>query len=155
MPEEIQTQDQPMEDEEVRTFAFKAKNFQLMSLIINSFYLNEEIFLRELISNSLDPLGKTRDESLTDPSKLLRKGAAINLFTNKQDQTNTRIGMAKTDLLNILGITAQTGTKAFIETLKTGADIPATGQFGVTFHSVYLVAEKVTVVTKSDDEQCA
>lgn len=76
MPEEIQIQDQPVEEEEVRTFAFKAKNFQLTSLIINSFYLNEEIFLRALISNSLDPLGKMRDESLRDPSKLLREGTA-------------------------------------------------------------------------------
>lgn len=63
--------------------------------------------------------------------------------------------MAKTDLINSLGTAAQTGSKAFMETLQTGADISATGQSGVAFHSVYLVAEKVTVVTKNDDEQRA
>jgi len=140
------------------THQFKTEVQQLMHLIINSLYSNEEIFLRELISNASDAVDKLRFRAQTD-TELLKDGSdfKIKLSIDKENRTLTisdnGIGMTYDEVVENIGTIAKSGTKAFMKALeeskKDSLNPELIGQFGVGFYSAFIVADKVTLITRA------
>ena len=134
-----------------------------MKLIINSLYRNKEIFLRELISNASDALDKIRLLSLTDPEQLREtEEMTVKIKADRENRllhiTDTGLGMTRQDLINNLGTIARSGTSEFLSKLMdtaTSSDQQQDliGQFGVGFYAAFLVADRVVVTTKNNDDE--
>ncbi|MCH5171616.1 MAG: molecular chaperone HtpG [Erysipelotrichales bacterium] len=138
------------------TKEFQTESKEILSLMINSIYSNNEIFLRELISNASDAIDKYKFNALKSDGKLPIIDHEIRLSVDKNTRTLTisdnGIGMTKNDLINNLGTIAKSGSKAFVKKLKEATDkndFNIIGQFGVGFYSAFMVADKVEVLTKT------
>merc|ERR1719443_1041217 len=136
---------------------FQAEVNRLMDIIINSLYTDKQVFLRELISNAADALEKARFHSVQDEAFLGdTKDLEVKLEFDSDSKTisiiDTGIGMSKADLINNLGTVAKSGTTNFLEAMADGADANLIGQFGVGFYSAFLVADKVSVTSKCNDD---
>merc|ERR1712003_606146 len=136
---------------------FQAEVNRLMDIIINSLYTDKQVFLRELVSNAADALEKARFHSVQDESYLAEtKDLEVKIEHDPEAKTisitDTGIGMSKADLINNLGTVAKSGTTNFLEAMAEGADANLIGQFGVGFYSAFLVADKVSVTSKCNDD---
>lgn len=139
------------------TFDFQADVSRIMDIIINSLYTHKEIFLREIISNASDALDKVKYSSLKDPEYMGdQKNLEIRIDFDKDAKTlsvsDTGIGMTKADLIKNLGTVAKSGTTQFLEMIGKTQDMNLIGQFGVGFYSAFLVANRVTVTSKHNND---
>ncbi len=139
------------------TREFQTETKQLLDLMIHSIYTNREIFLRELISNASDAIDKIRVQSLTNRD-LLENDPNFEIMIVADEKANTLtiadngIGMTFDEVVENIGTIAKSGTKSFLEKLKeagTAGDSELIGQFGVGFYSAFMVADKVTLVTRA------
>lgn len=158
--EETATPEPVVEEAVGDKFEFEADVSRVLDIVVNSLYQNKDVFLRELISNASDALDKIRFLSITKPELLADKAELeIRLAYDGEAKTLTitdsGIGMTKDELVKNLGTVANSGTTKFMDSLADGAaDVSQIGMFGVGFYSSFLVAEKVTVASKSpSDEQ--
>ena len=136
-----------------KTYEFQADISRLMNMIINSFYSNKDVFLRELISNASDAIDKARIEDLS--AGKVTTEYHINISADKENKTllieDNGIGMDEDDLVKNLSTIAHSGTKDFADKLSSKSISDFIGQFGVGFYASYLVAKKVEVYTKKAD----
>jgi len=145
-------------EEKGEKFGFQAEVSRLMDIIIHNLYTDKQVFLRELVSNAADALEKARFHSVEDPNYLSAKPELeIKIEHDAEAKTlsitDTGIGMTKQDLINNLGTVAKSGTTNFIEAMANGGDANLIGQFGVGFYSAFLVADKVAVHSKHNDDK--
>jgi len=142
---------------EAKIKEFQAETKQVLRLVIHSLYSHKEIFLRELISNASDACEKLRFEALAKPELLGSDSLSIALTPDSAARTlsikDNGIGMSEEEVIDNLGTIARSGTKKFLETLSGDAakDAQLIGQFGVGFYSAFIVADKVTVLSKRSD----
>ncbi|EAY02265.1 Hsp90 protein [Trichomonas vaginalis G3] len=136
---------------------FETEISKLMNILIDSLYENKDIFLREVISNANDALDKIRFQAIKDHKALDQGNRELQILidVNEDDRTitvtDTGIGMTKRDLIENLGRIARSGTSEFKKMIQSG-DTSLIGQFGVGFYSTFLVADKVTVISKHNDD---
>ena len=145
-------------DAHKESFSFNADVSRLMDIIINSLYTKKEVFIRELVSNASDALDKVRFITVQDPDYLgntpeLEIKIDFDYEAKTISFTDTGVGMTKAELVKNLGTVAKSGTTAFLEAMGQGENMSLIGQFGVGFYSAFLVANKVVVTSKSNDDE--
>jgi molecular chaperone HtpG len=151
------TETEPAAAQKPQIKEFQAETKQVLRLVIHSLYSHKEIFLRELISNASDACEKLRFEAIAKPD--LMGGDSLNVTLTPDSSAGTLsvkdngIGMSEAEIIDNLGTIARSGTKKFLETLSgdSAKDAQLIGQFGVGFYSAFIVADKVTVLTKRSD----
>jgi len=155
------TETQPASAPKAQIKEFQAETKQVLRLVIHSLYSHKEIFLRELISNASDACEKLRFEAIAKPELLGSDALSITLTPDSNAGTlsikDNGIGMSEAEIIDNLGTIARSGTKKFLETLSgdSAKDAQLIGQFGVGFYSAFIVADKVTVLTKRGDSPAA
>jgi molecular chaperone HtpG len=151
------TETEPTAAQKPQIKEFQAETKQVLRLVIHSLYSHKEIFLRELISNASDACEKLRFEAIAQPELLGSDSLSITLTPDAGAGTlsvkDNGIGMNEAEIIDNLGTIARSGTKKFLETLSgdSAKDAQLIGQFGVGFYSAFIVADKVTVLTKRSD----
>ena len=155
---EAATEEKPASGE---TYEYQAEVNRLLDLIVNSLYSNRDVFLRELVSNASDALDKLRFTSVSNPDVMAANGEMkMQIKGDPASKTlvieDTGIGMTRDDLVSSLGTIARSGTAKFMEMLQSQSEGDnLIGKFGVGFYSAFLVADKITVVTKNHTDDKA